>query len=104
MLLPSLDSDSMNSHGATKVQDVAEYIFWEDALYKSLTNPPSQKGRRTDNNKNYSANEYIELILMTKIEDVNTRSILQITLAPNLHLDTVKRYLFDLIEIENRVK
>ena len=41
MLLPSLESDSMNSHGNTKVRDVADYIFWEDALCKSVLNAPS---------------------------------------------------------------
>ena len=42
-LLPNLDSDSMNSHGNTKVKDVAEYIFFEDGLNKRVSNAPSQK-------------------------------------------------------------
>tara|TARA_B110000285_G_C15123335_1_gene618613 strand:+ start:2302 stop:2496 length:195 start_codon:yes stop_codon:yes gene_type:complete len=41
MLLPSLESDSMNSHGNTKVRDVADYIFWEDALCKNVLNAPT---------------------------------------------------------------
>jgi hypothetical protein len=49
MLLPSLESDSMNSHGNTKVKDVADYIFWEDALCKNVLNAPSQKQRKGDN-------------------------------------------------------
>lgn len=104
MLLPSLESDSMNSHGNTKVRDVADYIFWEDALCKSVLNAPSQKQRKGDTTKQGSATDFIDLVLLTNIQDEKTGSRYEIKLLPDLNLDTVKKYLFDLIEIEAKVK
>jgi len=104
MLLPTLESDSMNSHGNTKVRDVAEYIFWEDALCKSIINAPSQKPRKGENTKYGSATDYIDLVLLTNIQDEKSGSRYEIKLLPDLNLDVVKKYLFDLIEIEAKVK
>ena len=68
MLLPNLDSDSMNSHGDTKVRDVGNYIFWEDGLCKSVLNVPQKKPRKPENSKvESSASDYIDLVLLTKI-------------------------------------
>jgi|TARA_B110000285_G_C15123335_1_gene618614 hypothetical protein len=42
--------------------------------------------------------------LLTNIQDEKTGSRYEIKLLPDLNLDTVKKYLFDLIEIEAKVK
>jgi len=104
MLLPNLDSDSMNSHGNTKVRDVADYIFWEDALCKSVMNAPSSKPRKVENTKFCSATDFVDLVLLTNIQDEKSGSRYEIKLIPDLNLDVVKKYLFDLIEIEAKVK
>jgi len=33
----------MNSHGNTKVKDVAEYIFFDDGLYENVNGAPPPK-------------------------------------------------------------
>lgn len=39
--LPPIDQDSMNSQGNAKIQDVADYIFYEDGLYKCVAGAPN---------------------------------------------------------------
>jgi hypothetical protein len=43
-------------------------------------------------------------VLLTNIQDEKSGSRYEIKLLPDLNLDVVKKYLFDLIEIESKIK
>ena len=103
-ILPQLEQDSMNSHGNTKVKDVSEYVFYEDGLNKYVRDAPPAKNKRKDDTQYKKASEYLDMVLVTNIPDEKTGSRVEIRLQPDMSLDTVRRYLYDLIEIEGKVK
>jgi hypothetical protein len=49
-ILPCLDQESMNSQGNAKIKDVADYIFFEDGLYKHLPGAPHPSQRKKPDN------------------------------------------------------
>tara|TARA_B110000914_G_C15393408_1_gene413618 strand:- start:313 stop:840 length:528 start_codon:yes stop_codon:yes gene_type:complete len=104
IVLPQLEQDSMNSHGNTKVKDVSEYVFFKDGLNKYVRDAPPAKNKRKDDVQYKKASEYLDLVLLTNIPDEKTGGRIEIRLQPDMTLDTVRRYLYDLIEIEGKVK
>ena len=40
-VLPPIDQESMNSQGNAKIRDVADYIFFEDGIYKHIEGAPT---------------------------------------------------------------
>ena len=71
-ILPNLKLDSMNSHGNTKVKDVAEYIFFDDGLYENVNGAPPPKNQRKSNVVYKKATDYIDICLETEILDGDT--------------------------------
>ena len=101
--LPALDQESMNSQGNAKIKDVADYIFFEDGLFKHIKGAPTPANRKKPENTK-RAIDYIDLILMTHIMDEETNKPKEIILDPELSLGNCKKYMFDLIDIEGKAK
>lgn len=103
-VLPNLDLDSMNSHGNTKVRDVSEYIFFDDGLYKYVIGAPPGKSRRKNDEQCKKATDFMDLLLLTNLPDETTGGRIEITLHPDMNLDTVRYYFHDLIDVESKTK
>lgn len=89
-IMPHLKLESMNSHGNTKVKDVAEYIFYEDLLCENVNGAPPGKKYREPNVVYKKATEYLNICLDTEIKDESTGENILITLLPELSLEIIR--------------
>jgi hypothetical protein len=89
----------MNSQGNAKIKDVADYIFFEDGLYKQIPGAPNPANRKREGNTK-KAIDFIDLVLVTHIIDEQTEKPKEIILHPDLSLGNCKKYMYDLIDIE----
>lgn len=100
-VLPHLNGDQMNCQGSAKIRDVIEYICNEDGLFKHIDKsklPPRLK--RDGEEIPYHASDFIQLYLLADLKDENgKKQQVEIPISPSLTLETVKKYMYVLIEM-----
>jgi hypothetical protein len=94
----------MNSLGNAKIRDVAEYIFFEDGLYKFVPDAPTPATRKKPENAGRRAIDFIDILLITNLHDESSGTRKEIFLNPEINLGNTRKYLFDLIDIEGKQK
>jgi hypothetical protein len=94
----------MNSLGNAKIRDVAEYIFFEDGLYKHVPGAPNPANRKKPESNGRRAIDFIDILLVTQFHDEATGNRKEIILNPEINLGNTRKYLFDLIDIEGKQK
>jgi len=82
------------------VKDVAEYIFYEDGLYRYIEGVPKPNERKNAGVK--KAIDFIELVLITNTQEGEAGK--EIILSRDLSLGNIKKYLFDLIDVEGKAR
>jgi len=100
-LLPVIEQDSMNSHGTAKIKDVIEYLFDSDGLWKYIMGVVNPKKKSPDSPK---ANDVLEMVVVTDIIDEFSGSRKLVKLNPELMLDQVKKYFYDLVDIDGSAR
>lgn len=82
-----------------------DYIFYTDSLYKYVKGAVShtQRKQTKDPQGTRIAAEYIELCIFTKFSDQHgNRKV--IVMDPDITLGACKKYLYGLVDIENKSK
>ena len=104
-IFPRLDQESMNSYGVTRMVCVLEYLYYTDGLWRYVHGAidPKKRKRMDDNAAQRHAADHIELVIVSKFLD-QTGARQEFVMDPEISLAAAKKYIYGLVDIENKAK